>query len=289
MPSIRVSVCLFLFLTICLAQLDNASLFGTVMDPSGKVVVSAIVKVQNLGTAQSVEVTTDANGNYFAPVLPVGKYNVTVQANGFRTAALDNIALRAADRVRVNVTLEIGTVQQTLTIADAAPLLETGSSTLGDVVGTQQITQVPVNGRAISSMLSVLPGANLLTTNERMSVNGANMYRVEGAVKFLIDGADASRIDFDIVENDYGTAKARITRASMDAIEEVRMQTSSFSAEYGNALSGVVNMITKSGTNGYHGSLLEFFRNEKLDTRNYFNAGTNPEFRLNQFGGSLGG
>ena len=103
-----------------------------------------------------------------------------------------------------------------------------------------------------------------------MSVNGANMYRVEGSVKFLMDGADASRIDFDIVENDYGTAKARMTRASMDAIEEVRMQTSSFSAEYGNALGGVVNMITKSGTNGYHGSLIEFFRNEKLDTRNSF-------------------
>jgi len=288
-PVIRGLICGLVFCAVCAAQLDNASLFGTVTDPTGAVVARAAVRIMNVDTTHTVDGTTDTNGNYSAPVLPVGRYRLTVSTPGFRTKILENLLLRAADRARVNVTLELGAVQDSITVSDALPLVETGSSTLGGVVGSQQITQLPVNGRAVTSLLAVIPGTNLLAGNAQMSMNGANMYRVEGSVKFLVDGADASRIDFDIIENDYGTAKGRITRAGVDAVEEVNVQTSSFSAEYGNALGGVVNMISKSGTNEFHGKIFEYFRNEKLDTRNYFNTGARPAFRLNQFGGSVGG
>ena len=185
--------------------------------------------------------------------------------------------------------LEVGSVQETVTVRESAALVDIGSSAVGGTVTPQQIAQLPVNGRDLSNMMAVVQGVNLSATPASMSTNGTSMYRVEGAVKFLVDGADASRIDFDILDNDYGTSKGRITRSGMDGVEEVRIQTNSFSAEYGNALSGVVNAISKSGTNEYHGGLFEYFRNEKLDTRNYFNAGNNPRVPLNQFGGSLGG
>ena len=165
-------------------------------------------------------------------------------------------------------------------------LVETGSSFLGGVVD-QQLNALPVNGRDVSDVLALTPGATLATPAS-MSVNGMSMYRVEGAVKFLVDGADASRIDYEILDNDYGTSKGRITRSGMDGVEEVSIQTSSFSAEYGNAFSGVMNVISKSGTNVFHGSLFEYFRNEKMDTRNFFNVGAKPEVRLNQFGSALG-
>jgi hypothetical protein len=282
-------ICAGMFCGTAGAQLDNASLFGSVTDPSGARVASATVKIQNADTSDTVYVVSGGNGDYFAPVLPVGKYRVTISAAGFRSKVLDDVTLRAADRVRINVELEVGAVQDTVLVTGAAPLVDVGSSALGGVVGTEQLKSLPVNGRDVSDVLALVPGANLLATNASMSLNGVSMYRVEGAVKFLVDGADASRIDFDILDNDYGTSKGRITRAGMDGVEEVNVQAGSYSAEYGNSLSGVVNLISKSGGNEFHGSVFEYFRNEKLGARDFFNAGASPELRLNQFGGTLGG
>ena len=287
--AIRALSCAVFFALLCSAQLDNASLFGTVTDPSGGLIAAASVKVRSNGTGETVSVVSDANGNYFAPVLPVGSYRVTISAAGFRTAILEDVTLRASDRVRINVVLEVGAVRDSVLVTGAAPLVETGSSSLGGVVGTQQLNALPVNGRDVSDVLKLTPGASLAGIGALQSLNGVSMYRVEGSVKFLVDGADASRIDFDIGDNDYGTSKGRITREGMDAVEEVNVQSGSYSAEYGNSLSGVVNVISKSGTNEFHGNLFEFFRNEKLGAHDFFNHGALPEFRLNQFGGTLGG
>jgi hypothetical protein len=204
---------------------------------------------------------------------------------------MDNLTLRVADRMKLTVKLEPGTVQETVTVTGVSPLVDTASTTLGGVVNSQQVNALPMNGRDIVELLALVPGMVLQAGSTQQSINGASSFRQEGGLHFLVDGADASRVDFDILENTYGSSRGRVTRASPDAVEEFRVQASSYSAEYGQALGGVVNIVTKSGTNQVHGSLFEYFRNEKLDSRGYFNRAPQlkPPFRLNQFGGSVGG
>lgn len=274
-----------------IAQQDNASILGAVTDASGAVVPGAKVEIKNQGTAQTVSLTTDGNGNFFAPVLPVGVYRATFSAAGFKNEVLDNLTLRVADRLKLSVKLEPGTVQETITISGAAPLVDAASNTLGGIVNTQQVNDLPMNGRDIVELLALIPGVVLQAGATQQSINGASTFRQEGGLRFFVDGADASRVDFDILENTYSSSRGRVTRASPDSIQEFRVQATSYSAEYGQALGGVVNIITKSGTNRLHGSVFDYFRNEKLDSRTYFNRAPQlkPPFRLNQFGGSLGG
>src|SRR5215471_8523397 len=276
---------------VALAQQDNASILGVVTDSSGAVLPGASVEIRNLGTGQTSKLLTDANGNFFAPVLPVGAYRISVSAAGFKVEVLDNLTLRVADRMKLTVKLEPGTVQETVTVVGVAPLVDTASNTLGGVVNSQQVNALPMNGRDIVELLALVPGMVLQAGATQQSINGASSFRQEGGLHFLVDGADASRVDFDILENTYGSSRGRVTRASPDAVEEFRVQASSYSAEYGQALGGVVNIVTKSGTNQFHGSLFDYFRNEKLDSRAYFNRAPQlkPPFRLNQFGGSVGG
>jgi hypothetical protein len=264
---------------------------GLVTDASGAIVPQAAVEIRNNATGQTVKLVTDANGNFFAPVLPVGIYRVTVSAPGFQSEVNENVILRVADRLRLAVKLDPGTVQETVTVEAATPLVDTASSTLGGVVTSDQVANLPMNGRDVVELLALVPGVVLQGGATQQSVNGASTFRQEGGMRFFLDGADASRVDFDILENTYSSSRGRVTRASPDSIQEFRVQASSYSAEYGQALGGVVNIITKSGTNQFHGSLFNYFRNERLDSRAYFNVAPQlkPPFRLNQFGGSLGG
>jgi hypothetical protein len=272
-----------------LAQQDTGSIVGTVLDQTGAAIPNAAVVVQNQKTSATWNVNANEVGNFVAPVLPVGQYNVTASAAGFKSRTLEGFTLRVSDRLRVEVTLEPGAITEKVTVTAESPLVEAASTTLGGAVSTQQLAALPLNGRDLTQLLTVIPGTMLLGGATQQSVNGASTFRSEGGVRFLLDGADASRVDFDILDNTYGSSKGRITRASVDSIQEFRVYASSFSAEYGQALGGVVNLITKSGTNEFHGTVFEYFRNEKLDTRNYFNTGAKPPFRLNQFGGSIGG
>ena len=273
-----------------LAQQDTGSVLGTVFDSSRAVVASARVVIENQGTGVTVESTTNAQGNFLVPVLPVGTYRATVSSDGFKSQLKEDIRLRVSDRVRLLFTLEPGSVTETVTVTGQAPLVETASSTLGLVVETEQIDALPLNGRNVSDLLHLVPGNVLRTQGTKQAFNGASLFRQQGGLRFLLDGGDASRIDFDILDNTYGSSKGRISRSSTEAIQEFRVYTNSYSAEFGQTLGGVVNLITKSGSNEIHGSLFEYFRNEKLDSRNYFNhTGDKPPFRLNQFGASLGG
>ena len=275
--------------TACFAQLDTASIVGTVYDPTGAVIPNASVVVKNQRTGATWNFNTSGEGLFVAPVLPVGTYSVTASTNGFKSRTVENYTLRVSDRLRVEMTLEPGAITERVTVTGETPLVETASTTLGGLVGTQQLNELPLNGRNLTQLLTVIPGAMLLGGSTQQSVNGASTFRSDGGVRFLLDGADASRVDFDILDNTYGSSKGRITRASVDSIQEFRVYASSFSAEFGQGLGGVVNLITKSGSNSLHGSVFEYFRNEKMDTRNYFNTGLKPQFRLNQFGGSAGG
>jgi hypothetical protein len=274
---------------VCFAQLDTATIVGTVLDQSGAVIPNAPVSVENQNMGATFNATSNGEGNFIVPVLPIGTYRVTVSAAGFKAHTVEGLTLRVSDRMRVDITLETGSIREKITVASESPLVDSASSTLGGFVNTQQLGALPLNGRDVVQLLAIIPGSSLLGGATQQSVNGASTFRSEGGVRFLLDGSDASRVDFDILEDTYGSSKGRITRASVDSLQEIRVYTSSFSAEYGQALGGVINLITKSGTNDFHGSIFEYFRNEKLDTRNYFNAGAKPPFRLNQFGGSAGG
>ena len=273
-----------------LAQLDTGSVLGTVFDSTRAIVASARVVVENQGTGAAIEAETDGQGNFLIPVLPVGTYRVTVSSDGFKSQLKEDIRLRVSDRVRLLFSLEPGSITETVTVSGQAPLVETASSTLGLVVETEQIDALPLNGRNVSDLLHLVPGNVLRTQGTKQAFNGASLFRQQGGLRFLLDGGDASRVDFDILDNTYGSSKGRISRSSTEAIQEFRVYTNSYSAEFGQTLGGVVNLITKSGSNDLHGSLFEYFRNEKLDSRSYFNhTGDKPPFRLNQFGASLGG
>ena len=291
MPSPRWVILAIFATAVAFGQLDNASIQGTVLDSSGAVVVGASVTVENQGTAATTVLRSDSNGNFIAPVLQVGSYRVIVTAPGFKTIERKDIALRSADRVKVDMVLEAGEVSERVTVSSEAPIVDTASTTLGGVVGTQQLTDLPANGRSLTSFLGLVPGSLMLAGGNGRNVNGAAINRLfESGVRFLVDGGESGQIDSDLPDSAYAS-QARVTRASVDAVGEIRIQTSQYSAEYGEALGAVVNFITKSGTNQFHGTLFEYFRNEKLDARNYFNVAPQlkPPFRLNQFGGTFGG
>ena len=282
----------FLFLTLpCSAQLDTGAILGTVLDPSGAVIPSAVIAVENQNTGAQIRIVADETGNFIAPVLPVGLYRVSASAPGFKTLVRSDLRLQVSDRMRLDLTLETGQVSETVNVTSQAPIVDTASTTLGIVVTTRQLQNLPINGRNVTDLLQLVPGAMLRGGASTQSVGGSQTFRGSGAVRFLLDGADASRVDADDLNNTYGSSRGRISRASIDAIQEFRVYTNSFSAEFGQALAGVVNLITKSGGNQFHGGLFEYFRNEKLDARNYFNVppARKPPYRLNQFGGNLGG
>ena len=280
-----------LFTTLGYAQLDTGVILGTVLDPSGAVIPNASVAVQNQGTDATHNITTDGSGNFIVPALPVGTYRITASAPGFKTRVNENLRLQVSDRLRVDLMLETGQITERVMVSAEAPVVDTASTTLGGVVTAQQVQDLPVNGRNVMDLLQLIPGAMLRGGSSTQTVGGAQLFRSSSGVRFLLDGADASRVDADDLNNTYGSSRGRISRASIDAIQEFRVYTNSFSAEYGEALGGVVNLITKSGTNDFHGGLFEYFRNEKLDARNYFNVppAPKPPYRLNQFGGSVGG
>jgi len=279
---------IFLGSIICLAQLETATILGTVYDPSGAVISGAKVVVTNTGTAATTELNSDQSGTFIAPALRIGDYKVTASATGFKTYVQSGIILNVNARVNLHVVLVPGAASEEVTVTGQTPVVQTASTTLGAVVNTQQTEDLPLNGRDVSMLTSVVPGTIALGTR---AFSGSGEDRLwENGTRYLLDGGDSSQVDSDYAFGGYGS-NARLTRGSVDSIEEFRMANNSYSAEYGASVGGVVNFITKSGTNKFHGDLFEFFRNDKLNARNYFNAApaVKPEDRLNQFGGTIGG
>lgn len=276
---------------VCLAQTVNGTILGHVTDASGFAVQGANVAILNTGTGLNESLTTDKSGSFISPTLPLGTYEVTVSAKGFETQVKSGLVLNVADRMQLLYTLKPGNVSTTVKVTTHAPLIETASTTLGAVISSQQVASLPVNGRSVTDLLILVPGVSMLGGANQQSVGGVGTFSNEGGVHFLVDGGDASRVDYDDLTNQYGSSAGRISRVSMDAVQEFRVSTDLYSAEYGATQGGSVNLITKSGTNDMHGSLFEYFRNNIFDARDYFDAPpTNqPAYRLNQFGGSVGG
>jgi hypothetical protein len=274
--------------SVCRAQLDTATILGTVYDSSGAVIPQAKIQVQNMGTSVTFETITNGNGNFNAPLLPVGAYRVTASVDGFKSYVQENIRLSAYDRVNLPITLSPGASAEQVTVSGQTELVQTATSTSGGVVDTSTVRTLPVNGRVATRLMMVIPGLSM--TGATPNINGASDSRIQQpGIRYQVDGGDSSSIDIDGAGMPYGGG--RLNKIGMDAVEEVNMVTDSYSSEFGSTSGALINYISKSGTNNYHGTLFEFFRNDVLDARNYFNAApaAKPPYRLNQFGGSFGG
>jgi len=267
------------------AQSTGGRIRGTVTDPSGAAVVAAKVTLINEATNVSRDVDTGANGEYLLIEVPVGSYEIDVSQQGFKKYVRKGIALDLNQAISVDIILQLGTTAETVEVTGAPPVVDTSSTQLGAVVNERASTQLPLNQRDVYQLLQLQPGVQSQLGNDTfygsdkagvVTVNGgrgrANNYSVNGG-----DGNDLF-------------ANLPAIEPSPDSIEEFRVITNSFDAEYGRNSGAVVNVVTKSGTNAYHGSFYEFFRNDVLNAHPFtFFAAPKPEFRQNQFGGTFGG
>jgi outer membrane receptor protein involved in Fe transport len=269
-----------------MAQLDTGSIVGVVRDKSGAVVTGADVKITNTKTGRVNEVNTGSAGEYEVPGLPEGPYRVEVSHPGFKIGIVDGIVLYATDRRAVDATLDVGQVSETMTVTADITTVNTQTSESGATIDANKVSNLPLNGRDFTSLIALVPGAVTSAGFGGTSLGGFETSLA--GVNILLDGADATRIDSQATSTQLGRQASRISRASVDSIEEFKVMSSTFSAEYGGTYGDVVNVITKSGGNKLHGGLFEFFRNDAFDANNFFATQKTP-LHMNQFGGNMGG
>ena len=278
---------LLLLATSAFAQFD-ATVLGTVTDPSGSLVAGAQVKLVNTQTGVSESARTAGDGEYRFLSVPVGSYTVTVQAGGFQTATTDAFVVNVGARQRVDVRLVVGDMMQTVTVQDAAAAVETDTSNRGQTIGHEAIVNLPLNGRNYADLALLAPGVRKAVQSNTANRDAA--YDINGMRSafntFNLDGLD---------NNAYGTSNQgfsyQVIQAAPDAVQEFRFDTNNYSAEFGRAAGAVINASIRGGTNEFHGSAWEFARNTKLNAVGFFQptANTKPAMVRNQFGAALGG
>jgi hypothetical protein len=275
---------------LCRAQLTTGDILGTVTDPTGAVIQGANVTVESLATHERRTAVTTGSGDYVVNLLLPGSYSITITAPGFMKYIAASVALAAGDRVRVNSVMAVGSAEQSVTVESAGSNLQTDSSNISSTISETATQDLPLNGRNFIQLVQLVPGANEgyphnlasgavddARQSSSISVNGQS----EQMNNELLDGADNN-------ERLIGTAAVR---PSIDAIAEMNVQTNNYSADVGRTGGGVINVITRAGTNQFHGDVFEFFRNDILNANNYNFGAKLPkgEWRQNQYGGSLGG
>jgi hypothetical protein len=277
------------------AQTFRGTILGTVMDSSGAAVSGATVTVKNTDTGLLRVVTTGDDGSYAVPELPIINYSVTVEKSGFKIAVISGIRIEVSGERRVDVTLQPGQISQTIEVSgEALPLVETTSNTLGGTFEAEQVANLPINGRDYTKLFINVPGAAGEPNGAGDSPGSFGYVAVNGnrgrANNFMLDGTDENDgYRNDPAINEGGVFGTPGTVLPLDAIAEFKV-LSNFEAEYGRNAGGVINIVTKSGTNDFHGSAYEYFRNDHLNARNFFNTETTKDaFRNNQFGATLGG
>ena len=304
-PRIAVAAKFVWLCALCLSSgrvwaATGGSISGTVKDPSGAVVPGVSVTLVNLDLATSYKASTDQQGFYSFPAIPVGRYELTVESTGFKTQKKTGLIVDADAAVRVDIALDVGDRNDTVTVSAAASQVqaqvETVATHLGEVVEEEQITALPLNGRAYTDLLAIQPGVSPVTTLTPtsvimsgvtgtinpsgdlnpgdVSINGQR----ESANGFMVNGTDVQE------HMNGGTSVV----PNLDSIQEFRVLTTNFDPEYGNYNGGMINVVTKSGSDSFHGDAFEFLRNTVLDAKNHF-SDTRGVFRQNQFGGTIGG
>jgi len=270
-----------------MGQTPQAAIVGTCVDPSGAAVPNASIVARNSATSAQFQTKTNDSGNFVLPLLPVGEYAVTSTANGFRTMSRTGVILEVGDRARLDFKLQVGIAEQKIEVVGQATLVQTESSGLGEVVENKRISELPLNSRNVLSLTLVNPGVRNLQGGINVGFGRSQSYQVanigingsvSGFTAFLMDGA----IDTSIGYGDVAVAPL------VESIQEFKILTNFAPPEFGLTNGGLVNTVTKSGSNDVHGSLYEYLRNDAFDARNTFTSSV-PAFRYNQFGGAAGG
>ncbi len=267
-------------------QVENAVVVGSVFDPTHAAVSDAAVTLTHLTTDSKVEVHTDSKGEYRTPPLRIGEYSISIEAPGFKRFNQRGVVLDIGDVRQVDAVLEVGQVSDSVNVEASAPLLQTSDATVGTVIGNQQITNLPLNGRDYLQLAALSSGTIPSTT---IASNGAQVGVSIGgqagtAAAYLLDGIDNNT---QTILPDHGNQK-EVIKPSIDAIQEFKVVTNMYSAEYGRSSSGVVSVTLKSGSNEIHGVGYEFLRNQDLDAKNFFATEKSP-FKRNQYGAAIGG
>ena len=271
-------------------QLTTADIVGTVTDASGAVVPNAAVTVTNLGTNEQRTTTTNQSGDYQVTLLPVGHYSITVKGAGFKSSSTPDLSVEAGDRARNDVKLETGGSSETVTVEATTPLLQADNATVSSTVTAKAVQDLPLNGRNFVQLVQIVPGANEGPGNGLTSGGRPDDRRVSAS--FSVNGQDDTLNNYivDGIDDNERVIGTIGVRPSVEGIQEITVETNSYSAQAGRTAGGVVNIITRSGTNQFHGSAYEFLRNDITDARNVLQtSGAKPELRQNQFGGSIGG
>jgi hypothetical protein len=281
------SICLLAFAAAVFAQSDRGTITGAISDPAGAVVASAPIQARNIDNGALYEAATTPTGNYTLAQLPVGTYELSVTVPGFKKYVRQGLAVQVAQTLRIDIALEVGSASESVTVTEATPLLKTESGELSHNVTTERLDDLPILSpptgaiRSPMALMQLVPGT-FYTPGSDWRVNGAPAS--SGSIR--VEGQDAT--------NGYNPDREGQTQPSVDSIQETSLQTSNFSAEFGQAGGGVFNLTMKSGTNQFHGSAYDYFVNEAL------NAGTpftddgkghliRPVQRRNDYGFTVGG
>lgn len=266
------------------AQVSTATILGTVTDSSGAVVPAAQVTVTNVDTNVARLGESDAQGQYIFQLLPTGVYRVEVTAESFKKFVRSGIVLDVGRNARIDPVLELGTVAETVSVTADAPLVNTNSAVVGRTVDNIEITNLPLVNRDVYSLLDLTPGVetsvsgNAFGFREQRTMISGSSYQGTGTVNYFLDGGN----------NTTGLRGTGNAVPNPDAVQEFRVVTNSYGAEFGRFAGGVIDVVTKSGTNEFHGSLFEFVRNDRLNATTWNATGKSP-LRRNQFGGTFGG
>jgi hypothetical protein len=287
----RLLICFLLITVACtaIAQLPTGTILGIVQDQTGGAVPGAMITVTNTDTGLVRTYLTTEDGSYRIPALPVGPYKVTVALPGFKTIERSGVRLEVSQEAVVNVSLEVGSTQQTVEVVAAADEVNITNAAVGSLVGEQKVENLPLNGRNFVALTLLQPGV----IQGSPSVGGGTYFTVNGAPirsnLMLLDGA--------IMNTYYGAQVTTIggSNLGVDGIKEYRVLTNSFGPEYGVAMGSVTTIVSKGGSNEFHGDIFEYLRNSALDARNYFDPPVSligrrsPLYQRNQFGGAFGG
>lgn len=287
---------LLLWLAIALvlpapAQTSKALISGIVTDNSGAAIVNAKVTITDVQRNQDFTASTNSSGVYRVIELTPSTYRLTVEAAGFRTYVMDSLPLSTQQSATLNITMDVGAVSEKIEVTATGPLLDASSATLSSVVENKKIVDLPLNNRNIYSLMRLVPGitpstpnseSDFFTSTIRFSINGGK----EAQNDIQLDGVTA------MVQSDIQGIYGASAIPSVEGIQEFRVQTNAFTAEYGRSGGGQVTMVTKSGTNQFHGSVFEFLRNSAMDSKNFFlnrSGGQKASFQQHQYGASMGG
>ena len=270
---------------LTLSAQTTGTIVGQVSDPTGAAVPNATVEVENVGTGLVRTAVTEAVGTYLIPALPLGDYKLSVTATGFKVFSQSGISLELGQNARVDVSLELGAMTETVEVVAEALRVDSRSTTLGASITNRQITDLPLDGRNPLRLLQYLPGVG------NANIQTAPIFARGSGPSFNVSGArgTANSIMLDGTVLAAAMTNFGVNLPNPDALTEFRMLTNAFSAEYGRAEGSIILAVTKSGTNKLHGALWEFLRNDAVNARNFFAGGDKPKLRQNQFGLAVGG